>query len=103
MAITKEQARKVRQPVLTSDLSLSIALDGTTTVDTRILSIVAEKITVQSDGTLAGTVEFSVNGTDFFGSVAFVATVPISYSTNLVRVVKITRTGGSGKLHLVAR
>jgi len=103
MAITKEQARKVRQPVSTGDLSLSISLDGTTTIDIRQLSISAEKISWQSDGDLAGTVEFSLDGVTFFGSVAFAATVPGSYSTHLIRVVKITRTGGAGKLHLLAR
>jgi len=103
MGITKEQARKVRQPVSTGDLSLSISLDGTTTIDIRQLSISAEKISWQSDGDLAGTVEFSLDGVTFFGSVAFAATVPGSYSTHLIRVVKITRTGGAGKLHLLAR
>jgi hypothetical protein len=103
MAVTKEQARKVRQPVHTGDLSLSIALDGTTTIDTRILSIVAEKVSWQSDASLAGTIEFSINGTDFFGSVVFAATVPGSYSTHLIRAIKITRTGGAGKLHLLAK
>jgi len=103
MAVTKAQARKVRQPVLVGDFAISSALDGTTTVDIVTLSSVAEKVTVQSDGTLAGTVEFSVNGTTFFGSTAFTATVPLTYSTNLVRVVKVTRTGGAGQLHMVAR
>ena len=103
MAVTKEQARKVRQAVQTDDLSLSIALDGTTTIDTRIFSVVAEKVSWQSDSTLAGTVEFSINGTDFFGSVAFAATAPGSYNTHLIRAIKITRTGGAGKLHLLAK
>jgi hypothetical protein len=103
MAITKEQARKVRQPVHTGDLSLSVSLDATTTVDTRTFSVAAEKVSWQSDGTLAGTIEFSIDGVIFFGSTAFAATVPGSYSTHLVRVVKITRTGGAGKLHLLAK
>ena len=103
MAITKIQARKVRQPVLTGDYSLSGVLDGTTTIETLTLSLPAEKVTVQSDGTLAGNVEFSVNGVDFFGSTAFVATTPATYTANLVRVIKITRTGGTGKLHVLAR
>lgn len=103
MAVTKIQARKVRQPVLIGDLAISKILDGTTTTETIQLSSVAEKVTVQSDGTLAGNVEFSVNGVDFFGSTAFTATVPATYSTNLVKVLKVTRTGGSGKLHVVAR
>ena len=93
MAISKVQARRVRQPVLIGDLAISITLDGTTTTDTIELSSVAEKVTVQSDGTLAGNVEFSVNGVNFFGSTAFTATVPATYSTNLVRVIKVTQIG----------
>lgn len=103
MAVTKIQARKVRQPVLIGDLNVSGTLDATTTVEILELSSVAEKVTVQSDGTLAGNVEFSINGLNFFGSTAFVATIPVTYSSNLVRLVKITRTSGTGKLHLVAR
>ena len=102
MAVSKQQARKVRQPVLTGDLFLSGTLDGTTTTEIVLLSSVAEKITVQSDGTLAGTVEFSVDGTDYFGSAAFVAVTPVSYSTHLARAIRITRTVGTGKLHILA-
>jgi len=103
MAVTKQQARKVRQSVLIGDLYLTSILDAITTVEVFELSSISEKVTIQSDSTLAGTIEFSTNGTDFYGSTAFVATVPITYSTHLVRVVKVTRTGGSGRLHLVAR
>ena len=103
MAVTKIQARKVRQPTLVGDLAISKALDAVTTSDIIELSSVADKVTVQSDGSLAGTVEFSINGVDFFGSAAFTATAPLSYSTHLVRLIKVTRTGGAGKLHIVAR
>lgn len=102
MAVSKQQARKVRQPVLTGDLFLSGTLDGTTTTEIIYLSSVAEKITVQSDGTLAGTVEFSVNGTDFFGSAAFAAITPVSYNVHLARVIRVTRSSGTGKLHVLA-
>ena len=102
MAITKIQARKVRQPVLEGDLAITSILDGTTTTDTMILSSVAEAITVQSDGTLAGNITFSVNGTDFFGSTVFTATTPVTYNTHLIRLIKVTRTGGTGRLHLIA-
>ena len=103
MAITKSQARKVRQPELIGDLAVSASLNGTTTVDIITLSSIAEKITIQSSGTLAGTVEFSTNGVNFYTSTAFAANVPLTYSTHLVRVIKITRISGSGQLHLVAR
>jgi hypothetical protein len=103
MAITKEQARKVRQAVNASDVSLSIPLDASTTVDTRILSIVAEKISWQSDGNLAGTIEFSADGVNFGNSTAIAANTLASFSTHLVRAVKITRSSGAGSLHLLAK
>ena len=102
MAITKEQARKVRQPVSTGDLSLTISLDAVTTSEIKSLSISAEKISWVSDGTLAATVEFSIDGVTFFGSVAAAVAVPGSYNTHLVRAVRVTRTAGTGKLHLLA-
>ena len=102
MAVTKQQARKVRQPVLTGDHFLSGTLNGTITTEIVLLSSIANKITVQGDGDLAGTVEFSVNGVDFFGSTAFLAVTPLSYNTHLVRAIKITRVTGTGKLHILA-
>jgi hypothetical protein len=102
MAISKAQARKVRQPTLVGDLELTDLLNASNTSEVIELSNVSEKVTIQSDGTLAGTVEFSTNGTDFYGSTAFTATVPLTYNTHLVRVVRVTRTGGAGRLHLVA-
>jgi hypothetical protein len=102
MAVTKQQARKVRLPVLTGELYLSGVLDGTTTEEIIELSSVADKITFQSDGNLAGAVLFSINGLDFASSTAFTANTMVSFNTHLVRVIKITRSSGSGKLHIVA-
>lgn len=102
MAVSKQQARKVRLPVLTGELYLTGKLDGTTSEEVVELSSVASKVTIQSDGDLAGNITYSTNGIDFYGSTAFTATVPLSNSTHLIRVVKITRTGGSGKVHVVA-
>ena len=102
MAITKAQARKVRQPVLSGEILLSVALSASPSVEIIELGNVASKITVQSSGDLAGTVEFSVDGVTFASSTAFTATTLVSFSTHLIRVVKITRVSGSGKLHMVA-
>jgi hypothetical protein len=102
MAITKEQARKVRQPVNAGDLALSVTMTGAGS-EIKILSIPAEKVSWQSSGTLAGSVEFSIDGVTFFGSVAFAAGVPGSYSTHIVRAIKVTWASGSGKLHLLAK
>jgi hypothetical protein len=101
--VSKDQARKVRQPVLVGDLHITGTLDGTTTTEIVELSSIAEKVTVQSSGDLAGNITVSINGKDFNTGVAFVANTLVTYSTNLVRVIKVTRTGGSGKLSIVAR
>jgi hypothetical protein len=103
MAITKAQASKVRQPTKVGDQQSTGTLDGTTTTETIQLGIVAEKVTVQSDGTLAGNVQFSTNGVDFYTTTAFTATTPVTYSTHLITAIKVTRTGGTGKLSISAR
>lgn len=106
MAISKVQARKVRQPVVVSDHAVTTVLDATNTTEIITLSIVAEKITVQSTGTLAGDVTVSVDGVNFETGVSFVANTMANHGFNgtvhLIRVVKITRTSGSGQLHIVA-
>lgn len=104
MAVTKIQARRVRQPVLVGDLELTDVLDGVA-LSTQIieLSSVAEKITIQSSGDLVGTYSVSVNGVDFDTPIAFSANTLISYTTHLVRVVKFDWVSGSGEVHLVAR
>ena len=103
MAITKQQARMVRQPTLVGDIEATPILDGTNTTAIIELTSVAEKVSFQSSGDLAGNIEFSINGITFYGSTAFTAGVPGTYSTNLTKVVKVTRTGGSGKLSILGR
>lgn len=103
MAITKAQARSVRQPVLVGDYEVSAALDAGTTQTTVLFSSVAEKVTFQSDGDLAGNFEISVNGVNWSSGATFTANTIATYSTNLVRLIRVNRTGGSGRLHLIVR
>ena len=102
MAISKAQARKVRLPVLEGDYAITGQLDATTTTEDILLSSPVPSVTFQSDGTLAGNVTFSVNGVDFASSTAFAANAMVTFSTHNVRVMRVTRTGGSGKLHVIA-
>lgn len=101
MAISKQQARSVKHAVLAGEEQISTTLDATTTVHTFELTGPAQKVTVQSSGDLAYTVEFSCNGINFFGSTAVTANTPSTYSSNVVSVVKVTRTAGSGKVSLL--
>lgn len=104
MAITKEQARKVRQPTLIGDLSVTGILDGVTTTQILEFSCIAEKVSFQADGTLAGTVEFSIDGVNYKNSTAIgAANAIVTFSTHMCKSVKVTRSGGTGRLHVLAK
>ena len=101
MAITKAQARKVRQPVLTQEV-LSTPDMGVGAVLDLELSSVCTEITASSPGALAASVSFSIDGVNFYGSMSVPAGGVNTYgntgSSNLVKIVRVTHTGGTGKL-----
>ena len=78
-------------------------LDGTTTSEIVELHTVAEKISWQSSGDLAGNILFSINGVDFASSTAFTDGALGSFSTHNICAVRVDRTGGSGQLHLAIK
>lgn len=80
----------------------SETLDGSTTTEIIALGLAAGKVSWQSTGDLAGNIEFSIDGKTFFDSTAFTAGTPASYSTHNVTSIRITRTGGSGRLAVAA-
>jgi hypothetical protein len=88
--------------MMTGDKLVTETLDGTTTTEILQLGIVAEKITIQSTGTLAGDILVSANGTNFVAAGSFTANTPLTYSAHLCVAVKITRTGGTGKASVLA-
>lgn len=102
MGLTSKQASKLRQKITTSEKISSSTLDGTTTTETITLGIVAQKITVQSTGDLAGNISVSANGVDFVAAGSFTDGALLTYSTHLCIAIKIDRTGGSGKLAILA-
>ncbi len=101
-AIQSKDARQKRQPVGVSDIQgIQITSSGDYIVE---LSIVSEKISIQQEGTLAGTVTFSLSGVSFVGSIAIPATGAISnYTTSLAKVIKITVTSGSGRIVIAGK
>lgn len=107
MAITKAQARKVRQPVVISDRAVTSVLDASNTSEIVELSITSDRISVQSTGDLAGNIQISINGVDFQSGVNFSANSIATYGnmgpSDLVKVIKVNRTSGSGVLHILAR
>lgn len=103
--MTFPQAVSSRKRQLTSggDLQSTDTLDGSTTTEIVRLSTVAEKVTFQSTGDLAGDVTFSLNGTDFASSTAFTAGALVTFSAHLVKSVTVVRSGGSGRLIIAAK
>lgn len=97
MPISKARARSVKHAVLAGDEQASGVLDAVTTIEIVELTGPSTKVTVQTTDTLAVTVEYSCNGVTFFGSTAAAAGVPVTQSTHVVSVIKITRTAGSGR------
>lgn len=103
MAYSKKETRKAREKVSVSDMVSTGTLNASTTVEIVQLGVPADKVSWQSDGTLAGTVEVTINGTTWVSSTAFTATVIGTYSASLVKALRVTRTGGAGKLHILAK
>ena len=102
MAITKEQARKVRQPTLIGDEHITHLMSGAGSMDIE-LSAIAEKVTMQSSDTLAYTYAVSANGKNFSAPVAGSANTLVTYSASLVKVVRIAWTSGAGRVTILAR
>src|ERR1043165_5053358 len=101
MAASKKDIQRQKQQVSVG-VGLSTAeLDGTTTVEIIKFGGAMARVTFQGDGTLAGTVEFSVNGSTWFSSTAIAGT-PTTYSTHNFNAMKVTRTSGTGKLSIAA-
>jgi len=99
---TKKESDRARQKIQAGQKALSIELDGTTTEDIISLGMVAQKITVQGTGNLAGNFSVSANGTDFVAGGAFTTTGLTSYNTHNIVAIKIERTSGSGKASVLA-
>lgn len=97
-AIKKAESQKERQLMGIGDIqSVQVTADGVYEVE---LGIIAEKVSFQATGTVAGTVEFSLTGVDYKNSTAIGGSQAIvTYSTSLVKKLKITTTGGgTGRL-----
>ena len=100
---TKKDTQTVRQWVATGVKTATGTLDATTTVEILRFGGAMQKVSYQGSGDLAGTIEFSIDGLAWFGSVALPAPgTPASYNTHNVEGVRVTRTSGSGQLFIAA-
>lgn len=103
MGYSKKEARKAREKVSVADMVSTEILSASPSVEIVQLGIPADKVSWQSDGDLAGTVEFTINGVTWVASTAFTATVIGTYSASLVKAIRVTRTSGTGQLHILAK
>lgn len=96
-AIQSKDAKQKRQPVSITDIqSQAFTAAGVYIME---LSVVSEKVSFQQEGTLAGTIEFSLTGQTFAASTPIPAAGTIgNYTASLIKVVKITVSSGSGRL-----
>lgn len=101
-AIQKADSQQKRQLTGIGDIQ-NININGAAVFELE-LGIVAEKVSFQATGTVAGTVEFSLTGVDYKGSVAIGASQTIvTYSTSLVKKVKVTISSGAGRLVIAGK
>lgn len=100
---TRKEAQQARQKVSPGVKVTSVELDGTTTTEDIKLGTPAEQVSVQGTGTLAGTFEVSLNGTDFVAGGSIAVAAINNYSTSLVVAVRVNRTSGTGRAVVVAR
>lgn len=104
---TKKEIRKAREKVNAADQVQTEVLDGSTpalTVEIVQFGVVAEKVTFQGTGTLAGTIEFTADGTHWYSSTAIAGSnAPTTYSTHLAKAARVTRTSGTGQLFILVK
>lgn len=103
---TRKEVQTVRQRVATGVKTATDQLDGSTpdlTVEIIRFGGAMEKVSYQANGNITGTIEFSIDGQAWFGSVAIPATgVPGTYSTHNIEGVRVTRATGSGQVFFAA-
>lgn len=102
MTIAKKASQKVRQQTSGGLKTATGTLSASPSVEVIEFGAAMAKVSWSSTGTLAGNIEFSINGSTWFSSTAFVAGTPGSFNTHNVNAVRVTRTGGTGELAIAA-
>jgi hypothetical protein len=103
MGITKKESQLSRQLINTGAKMATDSLDASTTVNIVRFGTPVAKVSFQGSDTLAGTIEFSINGVNWTGSTAIPGSNAIgSFATHNVTAVRVTRTSGSGFLTIAA-
>ena len=103
---TRKDVQTVRQRVSTGVKTATEILDGSTpalTVEIIRFGGAMQKVSYQASGNITGTIEFSIDGLNWFSSTALPSSnAPGSYSTHNVEGVKVTRSTGTGQVFIAA-
>jgi hypothetical protein len=104
MAISKQQARKTKQPVLSGDEQISTVINSSATSYSFEITGPSKYFTLQSNGSLTYTWAVSANGSSFGTPSATIAAGAFSTYTgpDVVAVIQITRVSGSGQVTMLA-
>lgn len=98
----KDKQRAVQKVHVGAAIS-SASLDGTTTTDRVELGFPAEKLTLVCTGDLACTVQPMVGPGNSHTAINATTTPSTTTLSHMAAAVMITRTGGSGKLIILAK
>ena len=103
-ATRREALQQFQQPVNITDSRVTGTLDAATASEIITLAVAAEKVSFQASGTLTGNVLFSIDGINFTNTTAIGGSNAIvTFSSHLVKVLRVDRVAGTGKLHILAR
>lgn len=101
--LKKKDIQRVVQKVHMGTAVSSIELDGTTTTDRVEIGFPAEKVTLVTTGDLAAGVLPKIGDANANTSIAATTTAGTTVTSNMFSAVVITRTGGAGKVIILAK
>jgi len=102
--ITRKNKIRLQQKIQTGYSISTEELDAANAEEIIRLHFPAEVVSFQASGTLAGTLEFSLDGVNWKNSTAIPGSNDVdSFSTDLVLAIRVKRTGGAGKLTIAAK
>lgn len=99
---TRTDLERLYSPLSQHVKSVTEVLDGSNTEEIKLFADVCGKISIQASDTLVCDVEVSINGVDWVALATGVnKSAIVSYDTHNVSSLKITRTAGTGRLHIL--
>ena len=100
---TRADVERLYSPIQQHGIkAITGTLDASITEEIKVFGDVAAKVSLQASGTLVCTVDVSVNGQDWIQiAVGVDSTAIVSYDVHNIAAMRITRTAGEGKLHIL--